>query len=170
MILAVDPGTDISAIVELDGDRVADARHLDNEQMRRHISDRAFALDACRASLEHVLVVEMIASYGMPVGREVFESVFWTGRFCEAWGAGFERIYRRDVKLHLCQSARAKDANVRQALIDRYGGTRAKAIGTRKQQGPLYGIAKHLWAALAVGVTYYDQQQRRRADRERTHK
>jgi hypothetical protein len=40
---------------------------------------------------------------------------------------------------------RAKDANIRQALIDKLG-----AVGTKKAPGPLYGISGHLWAALAV--------------------
>ena len=37
---------------------------------------------------------------------------------------------RQEVKLHLCNSARAKDANIRQALIDRFGG-KDKAIGRK---------------------------------------
>jgi hypothetical protein len=47
---------------------------------------------------------------------------------------------------------KAKDANVRQALIDRYGG-KAEAIGTVKKQGPLYRVKSHAWQALAVAVT-----------------
>jgi hypothetical protein len=62
---------------------------------------------------------------------------------------------RKDVKLHLCGSPRAKDANIRQALLDRYGG-KEKAIGSKHQRGPLYGIRSHLWAALAVAVTYQE--------------
>ena len=56
--------------------------------------------------------------------------VFWIGRFADRWETGPRLVsdiparrpamlvYRRDVKLHLCGQARAKDANVRQALID----------------------------------------------------
>ena len=51
------------------------------------------------------------------------------------------------AKMHLCNSPRAKDANVSQALKDKLG-----EVGTAKAPGPLYGIAKHAWAALAVGV------------------
>src|SRR5699024_5972970 len=103
------------------------------------------------------LVVEMIASDGMPVGREVFETCLWIGRFIQAAG-GAELVYRRDVKLHLCGSARAKDANIRQALIDRFGPGREKAIGIKAQPGPLYGFKRDMWAALAVAVTYADAQ------------
>lgn len=99
------------------------------------------------------IAIEMIASYGMAVGKEVFETCLWIGRFIQA--AGLERvrlIYRKDVKLHLCGSPRAKDANIRQALIDRWGG-KAEAIGNVKRPGPLYAVKSHAWAALGVAVT-----------------
>jgi hypothetical protein len=86
----------------------------------------------------------------------VFESVFWTGRFVQSWLEERDgcqvRIPRGDIKLHLCHSARGKDANVRQALIDRFG-----APGTKKAQGPLYGVTSHCWAALAVAVCAHDR-------------
>jgi len=66
-----------------------------------------------------------------------------------------ERISRRAVKLHLCGSARAKDANIRQALIDRYGGS--AAIGRKAAPGPLYGVSKDVWSALAIAVTYQQE-------------
>ena len=65
-------------------------------------------------------------------------------------------IYRKDVKLHLCGSPRAKDSNIRQALIDRFGPGKEKAIGLKKTPGPLYGVKSHVWAALAVAVTHLD--------------
>jgi hypothetical protein len=89
----------------------------------------------------------MIASYGMAVGKEVFETCVWIGRFVEVARVEPRLVYRRDAKLHLCHSPRAKDANVRQALIDRLGPQ-----GTKKNPGPTYGMRSHLWAALAVAV------------------
>ena len=59
--------------------------------------------------------------------------------------------------MRLCNSMRAKDANVRQAILDRFGG-KAAAIGRKRQPGPLYGIAGDLWAALAVGITWWENQ------------
>ena len=100
------------------------------------------------------LVVEMIASYGMPVGREVFETCVWIGRFKEAYDGPSEWVYRREVKLALCDSPRAKDANVRQALIDMFGPGKGAAIGTKKVPGPLYGFKADMWAALGVAVAW----------------
>lgn len=102
------------------------------------------------------LAVEMIASYGMPVGAETFESCVWIGRFIEAWTRDWSYVFRKDVKMHVCGSVRAKDGNVRQALLDRFGG-KAKAVGKKASRGPLYGISKDVWSALAVAVTWTDQ-------------
>lgn len=48
------------------------------------------------------LVIEMIASYGMPVGKEVFETCVWIGRFVELakiQNIDVEYIYRKDKKI-----------------------------------------------------------------------
>lgn len=108
------------------------------------------------------LAVEMIASYGMPVGAEVFETCVWIGRFIQRWRdnplrvvrlSEVRRVTRIQVKSHLCHSARATDSNVRQALIDKYGPGKEKAIGKKATPGPLYGVAGDCWAALGVAVT-----------------
>lgn len=44
------------------------------------------------------------------------------------------RIPRLKVKVHLCHDSRAKDANIRQAILDRFGG-KAVAIGSKRQPG-----------------------------------
>jgi hypothetical protein len=138
-ILAIDPGTDKSAFVIWDGSRVHECGILDNLDLLRKIAFGEF-----RA---YSAAIEMIASYGMPVGREVFETCVWIGRFVERLGH-VKLIYRKDVKLAICGSPRAKDANIRAALIDRLG-----QVGTKNNPGPLYGMKSHLWAALAVAVT-----------------
>jgi hypothetical protein len=113
-----------------------------------------------------IVVIEMIASYGMPVGREVFETCVWIGRYehaaRERHGVWPERLSRGAVKVHLCNSMRAKDGNVRQALIDRFGGD-SHAIGKKKTPGPLYGVSGDVWAALAVAVTYAERTEAQRA-------
>ncbi|WP_230687708.1 hypothetical protein, partial [Streptococcus pneumoniae] len=49
------------------------------------------------------------------------------------------------VKIWLCGTMRAKDANIAQALRDKHG-----EVGTKKNPGKLYGIKSHLWSALAI--------------------
>lgn len=93
------------------------------------------------------IAIEWIESYGMAVGQDVFRTVFQIGRMQQQLGA-VRLIPRRDVKLTLCGSARAKDTNIRQALIDAIG-----PVGTKKNPGPLYGVTGHYWAALAVAYT-----------------
>lgn len=113
-----------------------------------------------------LLAVEMIASYGMPVGKEVFETCVWIGRFIQAWGESkpVKLVYRKDVKIHLCGSMKAKDANIRQALLDMFpatGGGKTPQVGTKGKPGPLYGVSTHVWPALAVAVTVAAQTKSR---------
>ena len=63
-----------------------------------------------------------------------------------------------DHKVHHCHSARAKDSNIRQALLDRFGG-KDIAVGTKADQGPLYGIKKDVWSALAIGVYHLETKE-----------
>ncbi len=140
MILGIDPGTEQTALVKWDGCRVTS----------RHLVPNAEAIELIGSTNAQEIIVEMVASYGMPVGKDVFETVLWIGRFIEraiATGKQVRTVYRKDIKLHLCQSLRAKDGNIRQALIDRFG-----APGTKRAPGITYGISKDLWAALAVAV------------------
>jgi hypothetical protein len=138
-IVAIDPGTTHSGFVAWKDDAVTDSGFVPNEVMREFFRARIEFLTA------DVIAIEMIASYGMPVGRETFETVLWIGRFMERSRRPVRLVYRKDVKLHLCQSPRAKDGNIRQALIDKHGPP-----GTKKNPGKLYGISGHLWSALAV--------------------
>lgn len=150
VLYAVDPGTLQSALVVVQtgaqGLSVLDAVLALNGEI----------LARCRrAPASATLVLEQIEAMGMAVGAETFETVFWTGRFYEAWpGLERYRLPRRAVKLHLCGSMRAKDANVRQSLLDRFGGS--AAIGRKATPGPLYGLHGHHFAALAVAVTWLD--------------
>jgi hypothetical protein len=143
-ILALDPGTTETgwALLYEDG-KVEDSGVCANE-------DVLSILSLHRHSMWVRLAIEMIASYGMPVGREVFETCVWIGRFKQAWRAPDEvqLVYRQDVKLYLCGTPRAKDPNVRQALLDLLGPQ-----GTKKAPGPTYGVKSHAWAALGVAVT-----------------
>jgi hypothetical protein len=115
--------------------------HLANDTLAESLRNGLFVAANCVA-------IEMIASYGMPVGKEVFATCYYIGalmEICRTWKVRVMPVYRKDVKLALCGSPRAKDANVRQALIDLLG-----APGTKKEPGGTYGISGHGWSALAI--------------------
>lgn len=147
MILALDPGNTYTAGVVLSANI---GEHGGRDLMDHWYLPNAEAIEKITAYpyCDH-LAIEMIACYGMAVGREVFETCVWIGRFIERWKGPCTQIYRRDVKLHLCNSAKAKDGNVRQALLDLYGGK-----GATKKGGMLHGVSGDQWAALGVGTTY----------------
>lgn len=150
-LLAIDPGTEQSGWCVLSSGAEQDVTRfwrVVNSGVEPNADVLRRATWASASS--YLLAIEMIASYGMPVGRETFETVRWIGRFQQAWHSPEEvrLVYRRDVKLYLCGSMKAKDANVRQALIDKLG-----PVGTKKSPGPLYWVKSHAWSAVAVAVT-----------------
>lgn len=143
MILALDPGTTETGWALLFDGKVMGSGVKPNAEMLADLLQHGMWR-------RDTLAIEMIASYGMAVGREVFETCVWIGRFQQAWHApeAVRLVYRKDVKLHLCGSPRAKDPNIRQALLDKLGPP-----GTKNAPGPTYGVKSHAWAALAVAVT-----------------
>jgi hypothetical protein len=141
-LLAIDPGPEKSGYVIWDGNRVINSGHELNEKIKESLIDGS----------THV-AIEMIASYGMAVGASVFNTCVEIGKFVErvnifAPNTSVELIYRNNVKVFVCGTAKAKDTNIRQSLIDSIG-----VVGTKGSPGPLYGVKSHAWAALAVAVT-----------------
>jgi len=150
-ILAIDPGTHESGWCRLVDGTVFASGVDDNEVLLVILAGEVPGFPQLReAQRGDVLAIEMIASYGMAVGKEVFETCVWIGRFQQAWHTprAVLKVYRGQVKQHLCGTAKAKDPNIRQALLDKLGPQ-----GTKKAPGPTYGVRSHAWAALAVAVT-----------------
>jgi hypothetical protein len=153
MILAIDPGTESAGLVLLSKDcKIIDAQVLPNPQVLEYILDTK-GVD--------YLAIEQVKSYGMAVGETTFRTVEWSGRFIQQWLHATKlledrvlRLPRLEIKLHLCQSPRANDGNIRQALIDRLG-----APGSKREPGVTYNIKTHMWAALAVAITAHDRIQ-----------
>lgn len=156
-ILAIDPGNEFTAWAVLDCDTLmvhgkdTNDAFLDSLKLKSGVWDLDMA------------VVEMVACYGMSVGREIFETCVMIGRIEDRWSEHTNkpimRITRPEVKLQLCGTVRAKDANVRAKLIDLYGPGKAEAVGTKNKQGPLYGVKGDEWAAIAVGVAWMRKNQ-----------
>ena len=153
-ILAIDPGNIDSAYVIVDEHhRILDKNKVSNEVM----------LDIVKAGNYDELVIEKIACYGMPVGAETFDTCIWIGRFQQASPhcKDVSFVFRREEKITLCNSMRAKDANIRQALIDKFAQHDFKnGKGTKKNPDWFYGFAKDEWAAYAVGTTWLDKKEK----------
>lgn len=116
-ILAIDPGPENSAYVLWNGEKWIEAAILPNDELLAFLALGDYDSAA----------IEMVAHYGMPVGKEVFETCVAIGRFIETiyqtlQPGALKLVYRREIKHHFCNSAKAKDANIRQAILDRFGG------------------------------------------------
>lgn len=138
--------------------------------------------------LEHVhLAIETPKPRGMPTAAEEMDTLIFAGGLTRMWGylgiGPWSMVFRQDVKVHLCGAAQARDVNVRQALIDRFGGDTAMTglkcsackgkgwlgrgrqpcpacNGSKWEQAPgeLYGFASHAWSALAVACYWADKK------------
>lgn len=153
MILAIDPGNIQSAYCLIDEETYKPTKFgkVDNEELLHMISSHKIFNHCKKIGVS----IEMVASYGMPVGKEVFDTCVFIGRLTERLKFATDEvnyIYRKDVKINLCNSMKAKDSNIRQALIDRFG-----EVGTKANKGWFYGFKADIWSAYAVGVTYLDK-------------
>lgn len=138
-VLAVDPGNIDSAYVRLSGQgRILSFGKVPNDEMLR-----IFARPV------DLRVSEMICSYGMPVGRSVFDTCVFIGRLIERSPGPVTLMPRLECKLAVCKSPKANDSSIRAALLDLYGPQ-----GNKKAPGPTFGISGDVWAALAVGTTF----------------
>lgn len=168
-LLAIDPGNIESGyvLVEYEGGRVRkilDAGKVGNSLLMYKTGDMI------RQGETNQIVIELIESFGMPVGREVFQTCIWIGRFIqhardnsdaqifsstERESVKISYITRREEKLTICGSVKAKDSNIRQALIDKYAEFDWKnGKGTKAKPDFFYGFKADMWAAFAVAHTF----------------
>lgn len=150
-VLALDPGDTQTGYCFIDVDTLRPLRFgkEDNQSVLLLVQLEAYDL----------LVSERVASYGMAVGRNVFETCEWVGRYTQASHAPVVYIYRQEEKLHICHDSRAKGSNIRRALIDRFAQHDLKnGRGTKKKPDWFYGFKKDVWAAYAAGITYIEKE------------
>ena len=154
-ILAIDPGSEESAYVVVDDNMKPN--HFDkipNGELISMVHDGSF--NYCEG-----VAIEMIASYGMAVGQEVFETCVFIGSLLEAFANRniiCTLVYRKEAKMCLCGNPSAKDSNIQKALIDFFARhDRKRGKGTKDNQDWFYGFHDDIWAAYAVAITYADK-------------
>jgi hypothetical protein len=80
------------------------------------------------------IIIEGVKSYGQIVGADVFDTCMWIGEFrrvIKDITIPLRMSWRKEYITHITLSPRATDANVRAAVIERWGG-KNKAIGSVK--------------------------------------
>ena len=95
-VLAIDPGNIDSGFVIVDFSevKVLDKGKVPNDEIFTVIEENK----------DCILAIEMIASYGMAVGKSVFDTCVWIGRFYQfaaEKGITIEFVYRKDEKITL---------------------------------------------------------------------
>ena len=158
VVWAIDPGPEVSAFIGLDlSTRLPrDPILASNDVVREEVQALRFG----------TLWIEMPRSYGMPASNALLDTTFWVGRFTEACPVDVGLISRKEVVLALCGTARAGDSNVIRALKDLYAehpkasnlGSEP-AVGVKTAPGPLYGIRRDLWQALAIAVVVAETEE-----------
>ena len=147
-----------------------------NEDVRARIRSQAWAPRRTR------LLIETPKPRGMPTSGEEMETLIHIGRFIQEWsrmGGRYSFVFRGDVKLHLCNSTRAKDGNVNQAIRDHFGGDQkpVKCPGCKGKgwrglgrpvcddckgrkfetlPGPIFGATSHVYPAIGVGLWWLE--------------
>lgn len=154
LLVAIDPGNVYSAYVVMQS---ADCKPLYFGKVENAVLEEMLKTDERFSADEYV--IERVACYGMAVGREVFDTCEWIGRFSQiikdVHGVVVQYVFRTEEKKFICHNMSAGDANIRRALIDRFAEHDMKnGKGTKKQPDFFYGFAKNVWAAFAVGYTH----------------
>jgi ribosomal protein L37AE/L43A len=144
-VLAIDPGNMESGFVIWDGKTISEKGIVTNPDM----------INIVQSSYADIVLLEMIACYGMAVGQSVFDTCRFVGKLeltCDLCKKPYKLVYRKDVKLWHCNTTRAGDANIAQRLKDKYGDK-----GTKQYPGITYGIKSHMWQAFAIATMHTEQ-------------
>ena len=151
--LAIDPANKDSGYVLMDDYKPIEFDKVDNEYLLKYIDELLKKHPNCH------IAIEMVASYGLPVGKDVFDTCVFIGRIiehCNSWSF----VYRKDVKLNMCHTMKGvNDTTVRRSLIDRFAKHDFKTgKGTKNNPDWFYGFKADVWSAYAVGVTFLDMK------------
>ena len=155
-ILFVDPGNEQSGWIVMDRSfTIHEFGKQPNIELAKKVKSNPW-----RASR---LVIETPQPRGQTLTWQLIHTAIWIGRFAEIWGTdGWVEADRQQVKRHLLGRVAGTDSQIRSALVEMWGG-KDEAIGKKPKNttdpnrpGPLYGITKDTWQALALAVTYLE--------------
>jgi len=166
-ILAIDPGNIESAWVLFQKEKLSlrEGVMFKIFSCGKELNDEVLDKLAYEMSYD-ALAMEEIVAYGKWSGREITDSAFWSGRFCQASTAPFTMINRSKVRWHLGGQKKVTDATIIERLIERFcpglyskykAGdlTKMKMINASRDEY-FENFHDDIWQAFALGVTWYD--------------
>lgn len=145
MVLGIDPGTTETGYCLIDDNyNIHTAGKLPNGEFLTLIGQMQASHIAC----------ESIQSYGMAVGREVFETAYFIGEIrciSRLMGIPFDLYPRPEYAKSICGVSKINDSVLRQSLLLRFGGD--------KKGEPLFLLkgASDKRSAFAVAVYHMDK-------------
>ncbi len=149
-ILALDPGTTATAYAVWNGSMLIDKGHVANSEIISRVLPAYSDAD--------YMAIELLQCFGMPVGKEVFETAYWIGTFCQVWKSlvlaeNIWPVFRKEIVKHFCHSIKGNDATVKTALKDRFGDK-----GTKAKPGVFYGTSGNdMWSAVSIAICVWDR-------------
>lgn len=163
-ILALDTGSYESAFVLYNKEtkQLADRHWLPNTELIERFKKYYSSGDI------ELVLIEMSASYGMPIGMEVLMNCFVIGMFAQLakqYNIPVKLIFRKTVKLELCGALRkVNDSAVNITIRDMYWGEPGSK--SKKNLNPFYfneeteeneargEMENNQWAALSILTAY----------------
>lgn len=159
-VLGIDPGSEKSAYCMVDA---LTMRPLSFGKVQNIGVLNILRRESKSKSVEMDVVIEQVVSYGMPVGREVFQTCEWIGRYKQVaydFCVSFHDMPRKEVCIELCHSAKAGDSNVRRALIDLFAEHDLKnGKGTKNNPDWFSGFSADMWSAYAIAYTFIKHEE-----------
>ncbi|MCK9578556.1 hypothetical protein M0R01_03675 [bacterium] len=159
-ILAIDPGSEKSAFIAWDTEKheIIKGEYVWFEDTKiLGIENNEYIIDCMLCEETNIvwgmdlIAIEMISSYGFSVGKSVFQTIKWIGRFEEYIKHVVNIAIKKNVPVQFYTRPTIKgalgcrnDAEVRQAIRMEYGEARK---GEKLER-----VRKDIWQAVALAI------------------
>ena len=160
-IIGIDPANQYTAYCVCDSGTMRPL-YFGREENRKALSEILERALECKAHGSVVIGIEGMQSYGNAVGKPTFESCYWIGYlqcYFDLYQIPHQLIFRSEEKMAICKRTRAKDSNIRAALVDIFEPyARNHGKGTKDNPSMFYGFKKDIWQAFAVAYTLREKE------------
>jgi len=156
IILAIDPGNIESAYVLWDGEKMLDKNYLPNKECLSKFEQQRFQNIDC-------VVIEMVSSYGMPIGQNTIDTCVWIGIFKQFFHNKEVHLrFRQTVKMHHCHALNGvNDGAINNVLKGKYGDDKTQKRPNEviwndcvKHNGGREYMNGDIWAAFALATSW----------------